>query len=229
MPVFTEKCLYLTKRAVFRMSPTLARKLNLDFRLHAPSRQFLEKQVFGLLNSQSDSQASRVNCLFIGLDKHNWHYPGLLDMNFHSIDIKPTNAVYGPPGRHMLGSALTLSQFYERDAFDIVIANGLIGFGVDEEGQFNQLMAQIHGVLADAGLLILGYNDRPDRLSFRVEGSEGYDLYEPFVPPIAGVSSAHHKIPDSFEHKYVFMRKRPGNWPGRRSGLPMMQCEAIRR
>lgn len=207
---FVKKIPYAFKRAVFRASPALARKLGLDFRLRVPSRMFMEQEVFDYVNQhfRRGAAAPAARCLFIGLDKHNWHYDRLLDLDFYSIDLNPRNAAYGPPNRHVVGSATELSSYYSPNSFDVVFANGLIGFGLDTEEAFNQLMFECHRVLTSDGMLVLGYNDKPDRLGFKVEQAAGFQVFKMFEPGIAGMTGASHVVADGFKHRYVFLRPR---------------------
>ena len=197
---------YRLKRIVFKLSPALAYRLKLDFRLHAPNRVFLEESVFAYLNGLAAQACEPVKTLFVGIDKHNWHYPRLLISEFHSLDIEPRKAVYGPPGRHWTGSATLMGAHYGHDVFDVVVANGLVGFGINDATAFRRLLVQCYEVLKPGGLLILGYNDRPDRAPFPIL-SAVREYFQPFVPPIRGVSSIVHRVDDPFDHVFVFLRK----------------------
>lgn len=204
-----DKIQYVMKRGVFRLSPTWAAALGIDFRLRAPSRAFMEQHIFSEINRRFKRiEGLRAKCLFIGLDKHNWHYNRLLDLDFYSIDLKARNAVYGQPGRHVVGSATELHAYYEPGSFKVVFANGLIGFGLDTEEAFNQVMRECRRVLTHDGILILGYNDRPDLLPFQVEQADGFQVFETFAPDIDGMSGARHTVIDEFRHCYVFLRPR---------------------
>ena len=50
-------------------------------------------------------------------------------MEFHSLDMDPEQAIYGPPGRHVIGSVTDMSGYYDEASFDVVISNGVIGWG----------------------------------------------------------------------------------------------------
>ncbi|ADP17573.1 hypothetical protein AXYL_04254 [Achromobacter xylosoxidans A8] len=207
---FVKKITYALKRAIFRVSPALLRRLGANFQLRVPSRMFMEQEVFDYVNEhfRRGAAAPVARCLFIGLDKHNWHYDQLLSLDFYSIDLNPRNAAYGQPNRHVVGSATELSSHYPPHSFDVVFANGLIGFGLDTEEAFNQLMFECHRVLTGDGMLVLGYNDKPDRLSFKVEQAKGFQVYKTFEPGIAGMTGARHVVADGFQHCYVFLRPR---------------------
>jgi SAM-dependent methyltransferase len=201
------KLCYLLKRALFRMSPRAAEKLNIDFRLRAANRQFLEQSVFGYINRMAGQAPGTIKTLFVGVDKHNWHYPRLLKTEFHSLDIEAGKAVYGQPGRHWTGSATSVAGHYGDNAFDVVVANGLLGFGIDEAQGCRHLLENCEAVLKPGGLLVLGYNDRSDRVPYAVLPM-ALGLFDEFTPPIAEVAGALHRVDDSFQHVYLFLTKR---------------------
>ena len=196
----------LLKRALFKLSPRTAERMNIDFRLRAPNRDFLEESVFGYLNELAAESDHDIKTLFVGLDKHNWHYPRLLRCQFHSLDIEARKAVYGQPDRHWTGCATRMAEHYGPNAFDVVVANGLVGYGINSASDFRRLMTQCEQVLKPGGLFVLGYNDRPDRAPFLVL-PVAREFFESFVPPIAGVEHHVHPVDDAFRHVYVFLRK----------------------
>ncbi|MFY1853738.1 class I SAM-dependent methyltransferase [Achromobacter xylosoxidans] len=195
------------KAGLFRLSPALAARCGVKFPLRAPNRQFLERDIFGYLNNRVDDSTAPGRCLFLGVGEYTWHYPRLLKLDFHSLDMDPEQARYGAPGRHLTGSATEMAAFYEPGFFDVVVANGLIGYGLNEQSGYERMLAQCHAVLKPGGLLVLGYNDTPERAPFPVH-IDALGLFEPFVPPIAGVTAARHPIRDKFHHVFVFARRR---------------------
>ena len=199
---------YKLKRAIFKISPSLAERLHFDFALKAPNRSFLENQIFDYLNKTFGSPLTDKKLLFIGIDKHNWHYHRGMDMQFHTIEIKPKNAVYGQAGLHIVGSATELPAHYEHELFDVVVANGLIGFGLDSKSDFERLLDGTSQILKPGGIFILGYNDLPERLGFDIRSADHYDLFEEFVPDIDGLEHSFFRVDDEYDHTYVFMRKR---------------------
>ncbi|SSW62958.1 hypothetical protein [Achromobacter agilis] len=201
------KLRYLLKRALFKLSPRAAERLGMDFRLRAANRQFLEESVFGYINRMAAEARCPVKTLFVGIDKHNWHYPRLLNTEFHSLDIEARKAVYGQPGRHWTGSAIRMAEYYGGNVFDVVVANGLLGFGIDEAGGCRQLLENCEAVLKPGGLLVLGYNDRADRAPYPVLPM-ALGLFDAFTPPIPSVAGPLHRIDDPFQHAFLFLLKR---------------------
>ena len=70
-------------------------------------------------------------------------------------------------------------------------------------------MEQCHRVLKPGGLLILGYNDTPERKSYPVE-TDYSRLFEPVVPAIRGIAHFEHPMNDSYAYVFVFGRKGGG-------------------
>lgn len=199
----SRKLKYIASRALFELSPVLAERVGIDFRLDTPSRVFLETRVFAYLNRLAAFQREPQQLLFLGLDKHNWHYPRLLRATFHSLDISPRNAVYGRPGLHRIGDALDMAEHYGADAFDVVVANGLLGSASTARPACAACWRNATRC-SGGGVLVLGYNDLPERTPFPVEvGPE----FEEFVPAIDGVIASRHMVDDPYRHVYCFCRK----------------------
>jgi SAM-dependent methyltransferase len=203
-----ERLSYKLKRAVFKMSPSYAERRNFEFRMRGvPNRDFLEQAILGYVNRTPQVAARPKRCLFVGLDKYNWHYHRKMEVEFHTIDFDAENAVYGRPGRHVTGCVKQLTSYYDSGFFDVIINNGLVGYGIDNATDFARMMQECHAALAPGGELVLGFNDRPDKCDFPVRDSAALSLFEPFVPPIAGVSDVVHKFEDASQHIYLFLKK----------------------
>jgi len=201
-----ERILYYIKRMIFNISPKLAAELGFDFRMNVPNRCFLEKQVFGLINLFNYNSHNK-KCLFLGVKRYTWHYPRLLDAEFYTLDYNQKESKFGQQGKHVVGSVFSLTEYYESNLFSTIIANGLVGFGVNTEDEFNLMMDQIYQVLETGGILVLGYNNCPARLTFDIEKTRGYERYEKYSIPFSGFSLTPYEIQDSSKHCYVFLRK----------------------
>jgi hypothetical protein len=191
------------KLLVFKLSPHLALSLGLEFPLKSENRLFLENQIFDLLNTRFKQQSVRACCLFLGTDKRSWHYPKCLDAELLTLDIEPKKAIYGNRGHHTIGSAGELLQHYAPRSFDAIIANGLIGFGMNQPQDCEALLAGAHAVLKDSGLLVLGYNDGAEFVNFKVRDSKNYKLFEEFVPNHQTLNRCQYEFGD---HTFVFLK-----------------------
>ena len=80
-----------------------------------------------------------------------------------TIDIDPLAARWGSPGRHVVGDAMVLDRVFQGDAFDCVVMNGVLGFGIDSREQIDRTFLGLSRVIRPAGLLVIGWNrDRID-------------------------------------------------------------------
>jgi len=191
------------KLLLFKLSPHLAISLGVEFPLKSENRLFLEHQIFALLNARFKQQTDRARCLFLGTDKRSWHYPKCLDAELYTMDIEAKKAIYGNRGHHTVGSAGELLQHYPPRSFDAVIANGLIGFGMNQLQDCEALLGSAHAVLKDDGLLVLGYNDGAEFVNFKVRDSKNYKLFEEYVPNYQTLNRSQYDFGD---HTFVFLK-----------------------
>ena len=206
MPVL-RKIRYKLKRVLFKLSPRLAETMGVAFPFHSLDRHFLEKDIFGYVNKRFGSAGKHHRLLFVGLDKHNWHYHRLLDLQFHTIDIDARNARYGQPGLHRTGSATELAECYDSNFFDVVIANGMVGFGINTLNDFNAMMRGIAEVTKPGGLVVLGYSNLPDRVKFAPADAPALEAFTEEVPDIPLMASSVHTVNNEFQHAYWFLRR----------------------
>lgn len=190
---------------IFKLSPHLAVKMGIEFPLKSPNRMFLETSVFQYINQSYGGNQPRSNGLFIGTDKRSWHYPKVLDLELHTIDIEKKKALYGNPKRHVVGSATELQRYYDPESFDVIIGNGLIGFGMNAPEQCEQLLMGSALLLKNEGLFIMGFNDGPEFVNFKVKAAANYQLFDEFVPGQFGLMQSTFQFGD---HTFVFLKKR---------------------
>ncbi len=191
---------------LFKLAPWLAVSLRVEYPHKSDNRRFLENDIFRYLDSKWLANES-TQCLFIGTDKRSWHYRSRFRAKFFTIDNDPRKARYGARHHHTVGSAIELESYYVPDQFNVIIANGLIGFGVNEINQCDDLFAGLAAVIKRTGLLVLSYDNRPSHINFRLEDVKNYQLFEKFVPNNDGLEHSEYVFGD---HIFVFLRLRCG-------------------
>lgn len=162
-------------------------------------RFFLEKYIFDYLNSSR-------KLLFIGVDIYTKHYYDQLLFDVYTIDINPNKKRYGNKGKHITDSAERLSKIY-KSKFDVVIANGLIGFGVNNLIQFKKVLNEIYSILNENGILILGFNDTSKLLLFDMPKNNFYDKFSEFVPNNEILSKSRMMVDNINKHTFIFLKK----------------------
>ncbi|HLU18684.1 MAG TPA: class I SAM-dependent methyltransferase [Pusillimonas sp.] len=202
-----KKISYKLKRILFKLSPKLAEKLNISFPFRSRDRDFLENEVFAYLNTYLGTADKSRRLLFVGLDKHNWHYHRLLNLTFHTIDIDRRSARYGQKGLHCTGSATSLQEYYEPEYFDAVVANGMIGFGINTLEDFDAMLAGIAHISKPGAVVVLGYSDLPERVRFVPSGAGSLGRFREFTPPIPAMDSPQHQVLNEFRHRYWFLQR----------------------
>ncbi|GEM_PF-975569 len=193
------------KNIIFKLSPHLAIKMGLEFPLKSANRIFLESSIFQYINQAYGGKQPRNNGLFIGCDKRSWHYPKVLDLELHTIDIEKKKALYGNYKHHIVGSATELERYYDPESFEVIIGNGLIGFGMNAPEQCEQFLKGVALLLKSEGLFVIGFNDGPEFVSFKVKAATNYQLFEEFVPENFGLTKSTYQFGD---HTFVFLKKR---------------------
>jgi SAM-dependent methyltransferase len=166
-------------------------------------RVILEQSIFPLINKFYGHQ---YNILFIGCSDYTWHYVSLLKGNFYTIDFDPRKAIFGSKGKHIVGSALDLDLYYNNKFFNVIIANGLIGYGVNSEAEFNSLCRSVFNSLQHGGIFVIGYNDNRVRLNFNIFESEGFNLFQKYSVILNKNNSFIHDT-ESTDHRYIFLQK----------------------
>lgn len=184
----------------------LAYKLGIPTPLNLPDRHFLERDIFGWLSSRAGVQ--RV--LFAGVESYTWHYYRLLGagQELYTIDFVPKQACWGRKGFHQTGSVTELSRYYPAGSFDVVIYNGVIGWGLDAEHDVNQALEEAYQALAPGGMLIIGWDNEPKYTPFVLERLAGYRKFKPLVPNELGLAGHRHEASPWRRHTFDFLAKK---------------------
>ena len=190
------------KTLLFELSPRLAVTLGVEFPRKSANRLFLEQDIFKYLDTVLNDESA--HCLFIGTDKRSWHYRLRFSAKFFTIDKDPSKAIYGDAHNHRIDSATELTRQYMRDQFDVIVANGVSGFGVDRIDQCEDLFAGLETIMKSSGVLVLSYSNNPSHIDFKMEDVKNYHLFEEFAPHFNGLDKSEYAFGD---HVFVFLRR----------------------
>jgi SAM-dependent methyltransferase len=185
---------------------SILHRFGVHISLNSPDRKFLEQQIIGKLLAAPELR--RV--LFAGVEIYTWHYKYLLaDKDLYTIDWDKSKKRYGNGDAHVIGSVCNLDQFYSDGQFDVVIFNGLIGYGLDAAAEVDRALKAAHAVLREGGILIIGWNNTPRHLTFSLDELPGYRLFATKLPPGIDLSSHRHEISQVNRHTFDFLTKVP--------------------
>jgi hypothetical protein len=96
------------------------------------------------------------------------------DSEYWTLDVDPGVAPHGSPGRHIVGNALDLASHFAPGSLDVVMMNGVFGFGIDRLDDQGRAIAATRTVLRPGGWLLVGW-DRAADGSPVVMGERGPD------------------------------------------------------
>jgi SAM-dependent methyltransferase len=165
-----------------------------------PDRRYLEQAILPAMVGLAPSQV-----LFVGTQGYTSHYgkwfephgariAGRVGCQYWTMDIQPSAARFGSPDRHVTGNVTDVDQHFAPGFFDVVLLNGIFGFGLDDPRMQARTLQNIRKVLRPGGILLLGWS----------RGFSSDPLESPGIPQglahadVAGLG-ARKEFPDSIQ------------------------------
>lgn len=119
-----------------------------------------------------------------------------------SMDFDPKCKKFGAKN-HLTGDAADVGEMFSAKQFDVVLMNGVFGWGLNEPEKIEKCFAGIYKVLKPGGFFVLGYNDW-DVLPMQPTEIKNLKKLTPFVfPPL---KAEKFKCVNG-EHTYRFYKK----------------------
>ncbi len=174
--------------------------VGLETRLETEDRRVLEEEILPFF-------AKRDACrriLFVGCDWYTTGYEkDFAGREFWTIEIDPDRAKYGAE-RHVTGSVVNLGEHFPEGHFDLLVLNGVLGWGLNDVAEAERALAACARSLAPSGVLLIGWNDVPEKKLIEPRGSEALRSLErwPFPP----LGTDRHVVPGRAGHTYDFFR-----------------------
>lgn len=127
--------------------------------LYTPPDRAMLDRVIAELAKHADCE----RMLFVGVKQYNAHLPALFRgtsaRTFTTIDPTPEVARFGGTP-HYVDMLENLNRHVAPASFDVVVMNGVIGFGMNEATNVERALEQVHRALRPEGLLLLGINEQ---------------------------------------------------------------------
>ena len=176
--------------------------LGLPVPMDTEDRRVLERVIFPHFASLADVQ--RV--LFVGCDWYTRHYEAAFFPARTYCTIDPAQRARRFAGRrHIVDPLEQLSRHFAADYFDLIVCNGVYGFGLDTQAQCEQAFAACHSRLRAGGYLLLGWDDIPARAPIPLADVSSLQSFRQFVFPPFG--TWRYRTATSYRHTYDFYRK----------------------
>ena len=87
---------------------------------------------------------------------------------YRTVDIDPAKARFGAPD-HVIAPMQEIDRHFAPGSIDVIVANGVYGFGIDDRAGLCAAFAAARAVLRPGGTLVLGWNDVPALAPFDPE------------------------------------------------------------
>ncbi len=144
--------------------------------------------------------------LFVGVRGYTRGYGEAfrgLATEYWTADIDPAAAAHGEAGRHIICDVRDIGQHCPAGHFDLVLLNGVFGWGCDTDADMNAAAHALAAVLQESGYLLIGWNtDRsPDPATLEA-------ISQSFVPASPPGLPAEQRFAD-VTHVFSWFRRKP--------------------
>lgn len=146
-------------------------------------RFVLERQIF----QHYQSRAQIDDVLFVGCHPDTAHYETdyFSNVRFVTLEPNPAHRKFGAI-HHVEAPLEDLAKHFPPEAFDLIICNGVFGWGLDSFDDCEAAFDNCHTCLRPGGHLLLGWNDVPRRKPFPLEQIPSLSLFRKFEFPLFG-------------------------------------------
>ncbi|MBW4602475.1 MAG: class I SAM-dependent methyltransferase [Calothrix sp. FI2-JRJ7] len=145
--------------------------------------------------------------LFVGCGSYTKHYKRWFKQKeYWTIDINPLKKIYGAKN-HIIGSMSDLNTHFPENYLDLVICNGVFGWGLNDKKEVEKAFSVCFQCLSQGGVLIIGWDNVPERKPFPLETCESLGQFHPyFFSPLS--TTEYKNLEDkSNTHIYSFYMK----------------------
>ena len=191
-------------RYKYRFQAALAQKLvklDIDLGIRTADRKMLEQDILPFF-ARDDSYH---NILFVGCEWYTRKYNKMfLQRNYWTMEMNPELAPYGG-AQHIISKIETIGAHFEANSLDLVVCNGVFGWGLDQKTDIEQAFAGIFKCLKPGGVFLLGWNDVPEHSPVPLADLESLGKFKTWMfPPLA---ASNVLASEATQHRYNFYQK----------------------
>lgn len=128
-------------------------------------REALDEQILPVF--AADPSCRRI--LFVGCDWYTRHYEAMFaGREFWTLENDPGRARFGAR-HHVVADLQHVDAHFAAGSLDLIICNGVIGWGLDDPAAIETAMAACVSRLSPGGSLVLGWNDIPEKTPVAID------------------------------------------------------------
>jgi hypothetical protein len=168
----------------------------------AEDRRLLEEVIFP--HYAADARIRKI--VFVGCESYTARYERdhFRGREYWTVDPDRTHSRHSGK-RHLVARLEQLGQHFAPGTIDLIICNGVYGWGLDRLEDCEAALSQCHECLVDEGQLLLGWNDVPKWDPAPLSAVTSLSLFREYVFPPLGVSR--YLTNTTYRHTYNFYRK----------------------
>jgi hypothetical protein len=192
---------FVNRAVPARMYRFLRNRLNVTAPLPTEDRRVLEQIIFG--HYRNDPSIKTV--LFVGCDSYTAHYERryFAAHDYWTIDPDTTRRRFGAK-HHVVARLQELGQYFPTGFFNLIVCNGVFGWGLNSVEDCDAAMSQCHACLTTGGYMLLGWNDVPGRgpAPCEVRSLSQFSEY-----PFPAFGTSRYFTNTAYRHTYYFYNK----------------------
>ena len=183
-------------------SRVVRKRLGLPTPLNTEDRRVLEQSIFPYY--QADASFKKI--LFVGCNTYTSHYQRRYFENKNFWTIEPDAALvkFGA-AQHVVAPLEEVGRHFDAHFFDLIICNGVFGWGLDRPAQCEAAFSQCHNCLRDGGQLVFGWDDVLRRTPFALADIPSLAQFSRFEFPPLGTWRYLTDTP--YRHTFDFYKK----------------------
>jgi SAM-dependent methyltransferase len=180
--------------------------LGLPTKMETEDRRVLEEIIFPYYVHLPEVKS----VLFVGCDWYTRHYAKMFfsHQDYWTIDIAERSRKFGAR-HHIVGSLESLERYAPPEQFDLIICNGVFGFGLNSLEQCERAIVNCFSRLRNGGHFLFGWTDVPARTPIPLDSIESLKRFRPFMFPPLGTWRYVTQTP--YRQTYDFYRKNLDN------------------
>jgi SAM-dependent methyltransferase len=158
------------------------RALGRDVSLPTEDRRLLEQVVLPYFAGEPGF--ARV--LFVGCDWYTSRYErAFAGKEYWTLEKDARRRKHGA-ARHVTDALANLPAHFPERHFDLILVNGVLGWGLDDRQEAEASLEACAQALRSGGVLLLGWNDVPEKRPLPPEESRSLSRLRPWVFPPFG-------------------------------------------
>ncbi|MBA5248794.1 MAG: class I SAM-dependent methyltransferase [Gammaproteobacteria bacterium] len=150
--------------------------IGIDLRMKTYDRYVLESIIFPYLIKNKKYK----KIVFIGTDYYTRSYCKIFrNKEFYTLEYDKKQAKFGCK-LHIVDSFTEIDSYFKESEVDVVICNGVYGYGLNLEDDVNKAFKATYRVLRKDGLFIFGWNNCKERSPYDIENTQAFQLFKKF-------------------------------------------------